>query len=302
MPDIKAIFDDPNYNRHNAIEDQINKLEEKKKQLESMIEIARSYNEMDVLPSDFCGEHNVLEIVPYEAMAPLIGKIFSLINSGACDSFWKSLEIDLPSTEDAKKWAEVIFEIAELYQDGNSYKDSSIQRNVEILHGFDEKAIPNSWLKQQAHCHYLIQVVYDDIKEVFGDEFTLFIRNAVDYYYLFYKLKDLESTPDVLLNHPLSKVFCNIDELARNRFTTGSPEVQSEVARLHQILDDFGAFTKPTQLEFLNSVADSIGCKATRKVFDNDRDHGICWFISRAIQIYCKHQQEAMTKEGESNE
>lgn len=56
------------------------------------------------------------------------------------------------------------------------------------------------------------------------------------------------------------------------------------------------------QLELLNSIASSIGCESSIKIFDGNRKHGVWWFTSKAIQIYCKHQQEAMTEEGESDE
>lgn len=46
---IRKALSDPSYNKHDAIVEQISRLEEKKRQLESMIEIARAYNEMDLL-------------------------------------------------------------------------------------------------------------------------------------------------------------------------------------------------------------------------------------------------------------
>lgn len=302
VPDIKAIFDAPNYNRHDAIEDQINKLEEKKKQLESMIKIARSYNEMDVLPSDLCGKHNKLEDIPYEAVVPLAGKLLSLFETEINNDFWdKAYEFPI-SEKDEDMWGNAVGQIIGFCQEGASYKDSLVQQQVDFLHYINEKIAPGSFIRQVLYCQKIVADAVDSnnrsISDAFGEGCAQYIHDAIGFYYMEY----LKNNPNILLNHPVSKVFCNIDELARNRFATGSPEVQSEVAQLHEILNDFGAFTKPAQLELLNSLADSIGCKSTRKLFDNGRDHGIYWFISRAIQIYCKHQQEAMTKEGENNE
>lgn len=42
VPEIKTIFSNPNYNKHDEIENLIAGLEQKKKELESMIEIARA--------------------------------------------------------------------------------------------------------------------------------------------------------------------------------------------------------------------------------------------------------------------
>ena len=109
-------------------------------------------------------------------------------------------------------------------------------------------------------------------------------------------------TPDIFLEIPAVKVFLNIESLAQNRYTTGSDEVQSEIRKLHELVSNIGAFSEVAQLELLNSIASSIGCESSIKIFDGNRKHGVWWFTSKAIQIYCKHQQETMTKEGESNE
>lgn len=299
---IRKALSDPGYNKHDAIVEQISRLEEKKRQLESMIEIARTYNEMEVLPSDLFGKDNSLEDIPYETAVPLVGKLLSLFETEVNDDFWdKAYEFSI-SEKDEDMWGNVVGQIIGLYQKGVSYKDASVQHQVDFLHCINKKIAPDSLIKQVLYCQRIVADAVDSnnksISDVFGEGCAQYLNDAISFYYI----ERLKNNPNTLSDHPISKAFCNIDKLARNRFTTGSPEVQAEVARLHQILDDFGVFTKTAQVEFLNSVADSIGCKSTRKVFDNDRDHGICWFISRAIQIYCKHQQETMTKEGESDE
>ena len=115
VPDIKAIFSNPNYNKHDEIENLIAGLEQKKKELESMIEIARAYNEMDILPSDLCGKNNKLEDIPYEAVVPLLGKFLSLFFSESSAEFWKSLMVDFASEADGEQWARTIENIAGFY-------------------------------------------------------------------------------------------------------------------------------------------------------------------------------------------
>ena len=77
---IRKALSDPGYNKHDAIVEQISRLEEKKRQLESMIEIARAYNEMDVLPSDiWVGKGNLLENLPYKTVTPFMAKAGNLL-------------------------------------------------------------------------------------------------------------------------------------------------------------------------------------------------------------------------------
>ena len=217
--------------------------------------------------------------------------------------FWKSLIVDFASEADGEQWARTIENIAGFYTRGVPYNDDSVQQQVETLRQLDKNVVPDSWFKQLGHCRILIGEIYeDDIKEAFGEKCYNFIKEAVDYYDASYKIKSLESTPDIFLEIPAVKVFLNIESLAQNRYTTGSDEVQSEIRKLHELVSNIGAFSEVAQLELLNSIASSIGCESSIKIFDGNRKHGVWWFTSKAIQIYCKHQQETMTKEGESNE
>ena len=303
VPDIKKIFDDPNYNKHDAIEAQIIELEKKKKKLESMIEIARAYNEMDVLPSDFFYKSGNLENFPYEMVVPLIGKFLKLFYAeNVKETFQEQLMVDWPTDNDCKQWFNALNEIIKAYKNKTPYNSDPVQKQVEIMEILDAKVFPCSRIKRALRLQTIIMAVFKDgLEEDLGEECYRYVKDTINYYYD-YKIKRLGERTDELLQIPAIKIFLNIDKLARNRFTTGSTEVQSEIGQLHKMLDELGAFTKPAQLELLNSIADSIGCESTRKVFDNGRERGIFWFISRAIQIYCKHQQEAMTEKGESNE
>lgn len=303
VPEIKAIFSNPNYNKHDEIENLIAGLEQKKKELESMIEIARAYNEMDVLPSDFFYKSGNLENFPYEMVVPLIGKFLKLFNAeNVKETFQEQLMVDWPTDNDCKQWFNALKEIIMAYKNKIPYKNEPVQKQVEIMETLDAKVFPYSQIKRTLRLQTIIAAVFKGgLEEDFGKECYKYVKDTINYYYD-YKIRHLGKRTDEILQIPVIKIFLNINQLARNRFTTGSTEVQSEIGQLYKMLDELGAFSKTAQLEFLNSLADSIGCKSTRKVFDNDREHGICWFISRAIQIYCKHQQEAMTEEGESDE
>lgn len=170
VPEIKAIFSNPNYNKHDEIENLIAGLEQKKKELESMIEIARAYNEMDILPSDLCGKNNKLEDIPYEAVVPLLGKFLSLFFSESSAEFWKSLIVDFASEADGEQWARTIENIAGFYTRGVPYNDDSLADKMSI-----KEALLREYLQDQfpASFHTMLLLptekahVQDDYQKIF---------------------------------------------------------------------------------------------------------------------------------------
>lgn len=98
------------------------------------------------------------------------------------------------------------------------------------------------------------------------------------------------------------KTIDNFKNYGMKRFTTGSKEVQNEVKKLHGMIMDVGVFSEGTQIKLLELFSALLDSQEVKDALENGRGKGICWFISRAIQIYCNHQQESMEKEKESNE
>ena len=55
-------------------------------------------------------------------------------------------------------------------------------------------------------------------------------------------------------------------------------------------------FSEEAQIKMLAAFSDLFGSQEAKIALDNGGEKGISWFISRAIKIYCNHQQEAMEK------
>ena len=307
---IRKALSDPGYNKHDAIVEKISRLEEKKRQLESMIEIARAYNEMDVLPSDiWVGKGNLLENLPYKTVTPFMAKAGNLLmelikqeqDQDLPEEFWEDILVDWPTEDIACKWVEAVEKICGYYAANIDYKATGVQEQISVMRSMDATVFPNSLFKCWLRTYSMVSIEYEeDIKEASGEEGFRYVTNALDFYAQeqmnrLGNVSDFESTP-------VGKTLENLQDYGLRHFTAGSVEVQAEVRKLHQMISYLGIFSNETQLKALADLSNLLGSPEAKNALDNGRERGVCWFISRAIQIYCKHQQEAMTKEGESNE
>lgn len=299
VPDIKKIFDDPNYNKHDAIEAQIIELEKKKKKIEMMIEIARSCNEMDLLPSDTLLSPCIrFENVPFETWLPLSKKIIELEKAlGKAlpdyDDFMNKVYGRWTDASDFDAWSNALERILEYSEKGYAYDNLIVQKQVEVISSLDRKAVGNSLFRAFLQSRGIVEYNRDDIEETYGTGKTNYVIHAIEVFY-----NRLFIVPE----NPIIISLDRIEKLAYDRHTTGSAEVQNEIKSIHNRISSVGIFSEEIQVEYLLGMGSLIGSKEYRDIFDHGREKGVCWFISRAIQIYCKHQQEAMTKEGESNE
>ena len=307
---IRKALSDPGYNKHDAIVEQISRLEEKKRQLESMIEIARAYNEMDVLPSDiWVGKGNLLENLPYKTVTPFMAKAGNLLmelikqeqEQDLPEEFWEDILVDWPTEDIAYKWVEAVEKICGYYAANIDYKATDVQEQISVMRSMDATVFPNSLFKCWLRTYSMVSVEYEeDIKEALGEEGFRYVTNALDFYAQeqmnrLGNVSDFESTP-------VGKTLENLQDYGLRHFTAGSVEVQAEVRKLHQMISYIGIFSNETQIRALADLSNLLGSPEAKNALDNGRERGVCWFISRSIQIYCKHQQEAMTEEGESNE
>lgn len=307
VPKMKAIFADPNYNKHEAIEAQIIELEEQKKKLESMIEVARAYNEMDILPSDILiRKDNLLENLSFETITPFMSKVFNLFYTFTDqddllnEEFTEVLQADWPTEKAAYKWLAAVEEIGVFYATQEDYKASSVQDQVSIMIGVDAEVIPDSPLKCWCRTRCMISCEFeDDIKEAFGEEGLKYLEKAVDFYVQ--EQVNQWGTIDNFVKTPIGKTVETLQNYGLRHFTTGSDEVQNEVGKIHQMISRVGMFSEKGQIKVLTVFSELLGSQEAKNAIDSGKEKGISWFISRAIQIYCDHHQDAIKKE-KSNE
>lgn len=294
VPEIKAIFEDPNYNKHDAIADQIIKLEKQKKKLESMIEIARIYNEADLLPSDILMGNKILEKLRYKIATPLMSKALSvfleIIKPDEIEKLFGVLA-NWPTEEVAYKWRDAIEKMGEYYVTQVDYETYNVQEQVAIIVGTVAEVIPDSILKRWLITVQLIVVeCRDAIKEIFGEDGWKYIVNAV----IFYAQEQLCQQK---VFEPVKEILFNLEDYGLKQYTTGSSEVQGEVRKIHRMVSQIGIFSEETQIKLLAALSDFLGGQEAKIAIDDGKEKGLSWFISIAIKIYCKNQRKAMEQE-----
>lgn len=314
VPEIKAIFAAPDYNKHDAIASQITELEKQKKELESMIEVARAYNEMDILPSDiWAGQNGLLEALPYDISVAAATKTFSLIDRFAeqidweqeiSEGCWEEILVDWPTRKAENQWMTALKKIESYYLNGLSYKSTDVQKQISIMQSIDAEIIPGSiiksWLRTYTYATAIIDCE-DSINEVFRQNGPQYIIDAVAFY-CYRRWIEYVKNIDCFGKTIFWRTIDNLKNYGMKRFTTGSKEVQNEVKKIHKMITDVGVFSEGTQIKLLKLFSALMDSQEIKDALENGREKGICWFISRAIQIYCNHQQESMEKEKESNE
>ena len=311
---IRKAFTDPSYNKHDAIADQIVKLEEKRRKLEAMIEVARTYNEMDILPSDiWTGQNGVLEALPYDINVAAATKIFSSIDRFAeqidweqeiSEGCWEEILVDWPTRKAENQWMTALKKIESYYLNGFSYKSTDVQKQISIMQSIDAEIIQGSiiksWLRTYTYATAIIDCE-DSINEAFRKNGTQYITDAVAFY-CYGQWMEYVKNINCFGKTTFWKTIDNFKNYGMKRFTTGSKEVQNEVKKLHGMIMDVGVFSEGTQIKLLELFSALLDSQEVKDALENGSGKGICWFISRAIQIYCNHQQESMEKEKESNE
>ena len=217
------------------------------------------------------------------------------------EEFWEDILVDWPTEDIACKWVGAVEKICGYYAANIDYKATGVQEQISVMRSMDATVFPNSLFKCWLRTYSMVSIEYEeDIKEASGEEGFRYVTNALDFYAQeqmnrLGNVSDFESTP-------VGKTLENLQDYGLRHFTAGSVEVQAEVRKLHQMISYLGIFSNETQIKALADLSNLLGSPEAKNALDNGRERGVCWFISRAIQIYCKHQQEAMTKEGESNE
>lgn len=308
---IRKAFTDPSYNKHDAIADQIVKLEEKRRKLEAMIEVARTYNEMDILPSDiWTGQNGVLEALPYDINVAAATKIFSSIDRFAeqidweqeiSEGCWEEILVDWPTRKAENQWMTALKKIESYYLNGFSYKSTDVQKQISIMQSIDAEIIQGSiiksWLRTYTYATAIIDCE-DSINEAFRKNGTQYITDAVAFY-CYGQWMEYVKNINCFGKTTFWKTIDNFKNYGMKRFTTGSKEVQNEVKKLHGMIMDVGVFSEGTQiklLELFSALLDSQEVKMHLKMAEEKVSAGSFPERYRFIATTSKNQWKRRRK------
>lgn len=274
---MKSVFSNPDYNKHDAIATQVVLLERKKERLEALIETAKALNEMDLSPSALRFGLLGMEDTSYDTMFSVVGVAFSAMQSEDVEESFVSVLTE----EDGIRWFDAVKQIIDYFAQGMTIECDDVQNQVKIMHSITSKEVSDSiilfsWNNLNLSPGTELAM---EVDEVYGTGSSEFLFQATHYYCI--------AHADNQTDRKLIDALQNIEYLGRKRYTTGSKEVQDEVRKIHEFFAGIAIVSQDTQLKLLTNISALFGSKAYKDMIDNGAEKGVSWFISRAIRIYC---------------
>lgn len=272
----------------NSLQAQIEMLTQQKEELEQLITIATIMKDTGTTPSTIRFGIAGMEDAPFQ----LISKLMSSFGSNAEIEDREISGYDqLFDDKNTELLNEAINNISDLRDAGKPPEASEIQTEVARLHDHFAIICCPSVFQFTAFTasFYPDTLAGRQLDEIFGSHFATFFTSAV-------KAFAAQNT-----DNPLDNAFKNAYEtivtLARKKYTTGSPEVQEQVYRIHEYLRDIGLVSVRLQLLKLRQISALFASDFIRKKLDGSTKRGIAWFLSRSIEIYCNGLDHAEMEE-----
>lgn len=278
--EIKKVFDDPNYNKHESLKAQIQKLEEKKQNIENLISIAKSLDEIGVSVFSRNSNSILLEDITFDTALLMFGSAIKIISSqnNIEDLIEKGLD-----EEDVDLWFEKLETIMSFSAKGVPADSSKTQKVVSELYEITAKVLSPSIIMFESSliCFMPGSELAKDLDEIFGQNKSNYLFAALQTF-----VRNNRNNPYDL---KLFETLENIEKLAIKRYTTDSTEVQFEINKLFNLVKKIKIYNEKGQLNLLKTIGELFRSNEYKKVIDKGKQRGISWFISRAIQIYIEN-------------
>lgn len=276
---IKAIFEDPNFNKQQALESQIELLEKKKEHLESLIETAKAMNEMGIYPATVRFGLQGFDVASYDNLFMMLGAGVNIIKTqnDVEESF-----VEVLTEEDNDIWFDAVERIMGFCDKGLDYETLEVQEQISIMHSITVKEISDSIILFALNnlAYAPGSEIAKELDKIYGNGKAAYLYGALQHY--------CSVNNDNATDRDLSESLENIRDLALKKHSTNSDEIQAEVKRIHHFFTGIKVVSDSAQLQLLTYISDLFSSKAYKKAIDNGAERGVSWFISRAIHIYCE--------------
>ena len=281
---LKKIFLDPDFDERKTLAEQIEKLEIKRKKLDELINTAKTMQEAHIGPSQIHALTVGYDTVTFDRFLPILTTSltsFAGIENEDIDfeSIWSEREIELIQ--------EAIISLVECWNDIEDPSSENVQRQLmttfsRIMKTEKLPVIPINWVLpiMKADRSFI-----EEINEAVGEGFYEYVLAALTAFSEKQQRSGFEDAID------------RIEQLGREKYTTSSLEVQGEVRRLYDYFMEFPMLSEKLCLKLLMGFSNMLGSREYIDEFDRGNTHGISWFISRAIQIFCDERKINEKKE-----
>ena len=281
---IKEVFDAPDFDIKTSLEMQIKALEQKKIKLEKVIDKAKLMYEAEINQIEIISD---IENVNFDLTLLFTDAFVKSFEETKNEEFSKKLVNVYEMTDtDVELWLNIMEHLSTLYKLDFSYSSKEVQEQIEELHSLFRNQLGDSIImfsyvcSMYSHGKEFARIV----DEGYGDGTSEYIYKSLEHYC---KVNKNNSADEELID-----AIKEIEKLGRNLYKTTSDEVQAEVIKIHHFYSKVQILTPEGQLYILRSLGNWIGSSEVRSIVDEGAEHGIAWFFSRAIEIYCDRNEK----------
>lgn len=219
---IKAVFDDPCYDFSAALEAQVKRLEQKKQEIDNLINVANLMKETGLTPKALHSQAAMLDVTFNDTFGVLGSLTRQFANDGTESG-------DCPITdEEFERMFEAFESVLNLYKNGLSCDEDSVQKAVQAFHELASPLLSNA-VSGLMMASFLIAPGSKGAEEIEA-EYSLpgvaeFIRQAVNKY-----VEDnIDKGPDKVLSDALEKIVT----FGKQKYKPWSDEVQAVVSTIY---------------------------------------------------------------------
>lgn len=281
---IKEILRNPSFDLSQSLELQIDELTRQKEELENLIHIATMMKETGLSPSTLRFGMEDLDGVKYKDIVSILRIMSDNVfdDEDAAYSKWENI-----SEEEINLMMEAFDQIMQLHKRVLPISLPIVQARIQALHRAasvitTESVVVLSW--------FLLffspeGVIGRGIDGEYGEGSASFFYHALQYY--------CKENQDNEFDRDFHTAWSNIEMLAYNHYATNSKAVQSEIKKLHAFFLKIEGILNQPALPTLKNMGKLFGQKEFRDNFDDGKEKGVAWFISRSIEIYCHKLEES---------
>ena len=275
---IKTIFDDPTFDKRKALEMQIELLIKKKEELDFLIDTAKELKDIGISPIAMRFDVQWTKDIPYDLFYPMLREMFSTFNQEDVEPDFSEIITD----SDIEALFEAVEKIISFSDKDLAFSSEEVQNEIKKIHTFISNVLSDS-ISLFSTVSTLFAAGGEgayDIDEEFGKGKSEYFYNALQHYCQ----NHLDNDTDREINEILDNIF----QLGRKRYTADSEAVQAEVAKLYNFFCGIKILPESERLNMLKKTGELYDSKVCKQIVDNGKERGKSWFLSKAIQIYCK--------------
>ena len=282
--EMLAIFQSPDYNNAEVLDTQIKLLEQKKREIENLIDVAKLMRETGITPLSLRPQ-NLMPEATFNDTLGFLGAIARQTRAVEQNPAFSGAELtDEQETQ--------IFEALEygvsLYKEGCPHDDEKMQTAVKAFHVAAKPVLSDS-VTSLFLVAYLITPGSEGAKAL-EEEYELpglaeYLQLAVSKY-----VEDnIDSGSEKLVYDLLDEIV----SLGKQKLKSSSPEVQSVVSKIFEYYNEESETVNISPINLMRATVDTFNDPGFVPTMDKILNaKGACKYIAAAIKYYCDRYED----------